>query len=666
MSKKPHGRKQDSLGRPGKSGSKGAARPAPPAALRADASTREQGWSLGTLSRRAAQDMAGFGIGRSMAIGRLVLVEAMRMRVWGVILIGLAAIIVSDLTTRHFDPVTDTLPSLVRTSEITLAVLGIVVALFLSTYSLPHEMATRTIYSLVTKPVSRLEIVCGKFLGLAMVLGLLTLGLGAATWGYMQLRTVQVQQMARERLQERQGQAWALASDIEPVTLDSIANRGPLAARVFLEASERLQIVPDLITGDRLWLSGFPNHMAHWGFDRLPRRDIDAGQGRIIIRVSYDDPASAEALERREVLVRIVDENGSSWSGSRVLSISGELELEIPGVSRQTQAHLPFSYTGGKLWVSLAGVNNPRLGVDDSSVEVVVGERRFASASGLRTTTSQTMGKFWLSSGERYSGLHSRTRFRGIPASLSASGTQLQIDVTVPSAVDVRPESRAFVALVNPSRVDDVREYTFRPERRTSLLLNVPAEMLDGGSLDVFVGTREKNVELGVNEASVRLISHWRAFGWNWLKNLLMAWLSFCAVSSIGLMFSTVSGWYVASLATSVMVVVAHVWQTILYNVQRYGLGVGGGHHHHGDPGAGPSAAMVWLERVHEWAFMAMGRLLPNFGQMDFGDRVALGVDAPVDWLLSPSYGVFWQVLVYVAAMLLLAYLLFVRKEVAK
>ena len=133
MSKKPHRKHRSNqssapqgASRPVRAGAAAGAGGTGPA-LKADAGTRQQHRSIASLGGRVVRDVTGFGFGRSMAIGRLVVLEAMRMRVWGVILIGLLAIVVSDLTTRHFNPITDILPSLVRTSEITLTVLGIVV-----------------------------------------------------------------------------------------------------------------------------------------------------------------------------------------------------------------------------------------------------------------------------------------------------------------------------------------------------------------------------------------------------------------------------------------------------------------------------------------------------------------------------------------------------------
>ena len=114
------------------------------------------------------------------------------------------------------------------------------------------------------------------------------------------------------------------------------------------------------------------------------------------------------------------------------------------------------------------------------------------------------------------------------------------------------------------------------------------------------------------------------------------------------------------------MIVVAHVWQTILQNVQQYGLTFRSGHVHGDEAASSTPMILTILERIHETMFRVLGALLPDMGQMNYGDLVAQGVNAPLSWLMAISYGVFWQALLYVVAMVFLAYLLFVRKEVAQ
>jgi ABC-type transport system involved in multi-copper enzyme maturation permease subunit len=53
----------------------------------------------------------------------------------------------------------------------TISILGVFVAVYLSVNTLYKELQQRTVYTIISKPIRRFEIVLGKFVGMAMVLG---------------------------------------------------------------------------------------------------------------------------------------------------------------------------------------------------------------------------------------------------------------------------------------------------------------------------------------------------------------------------------------------------------------------------------------------------------------------------------------------------------------
>lgn len=56
-----------------------------------------------------------------------------------------------------------------------ISLLGVFVAIFLGVNSLYKELERRTIYSIISKPVRRADILLGRFLGMALVLGLVVI-----------------------------------------------------------------------------------------------------------------------------------------------------------------------------------------------------------------------------------------------------------------------------------------------------------------------------------------------------------------------------------------------------------------------------------------------------------------------------------------------------------
>jgi ABC-type transport system involved in multi-copper enzyme maturation permease subunit len=53
----------------------------------------------------------------------------------------------------------------------TISLMGVFVAIYLSVNTLFKELQQRTVYTIISKPIRRFEIVLGKFLGMALVLG---------------------------------------------------------------------------------------------------------------------------------------------------------------------------------------------------------------------------------------------------------------------------------------------------------------------------------------------------------------------------------------------------------------------------------------------------------------------------------------------------------------
>lgn len=111
---------------------------------------------------------------RVWALARLAIQESLRRRVWVVLV--LFAIVLGFagwfLDPTSLDPGRLYLDFVLNATSL----LVLALALFLSVFSLPADMKSRTIYTIVTKPVRRSEIVIGRMLGFSLVgTGLLVL-----------------------------------------------------------------------------------------------------------------------------------------------------------------------------------------------------------------------------------------------------------------------------------------------------------------------------------------------------------------------------------------------------------------------------------------------------------------------------------------------------------
>lgn len=629
------------------------------------------------LVRAVGNDLRRFSPWRTWTVARLAVSEALRLHVLWVIPLGLLAIILTDASTRRFDPVFDTMSSLIRIAELVIVIVGLGFAVFLSTYSLPRELTSRTIYALVTKPVSRLEIIVGKALGLMVVLAVIIFGLGLASLGYIEWRAGQVQHLADQRYQQwaRDNAETLVEGDVTAADLKAIADEGPLRAVVYKLPDDPVTIVAgrplgvskeDARTKYRgiQWLTGAPTHRASWGFEDLPPEQIDEGKAKVVIRPLVLRGEDLPEPERPpEVLVRLLPDQRTGrlpQSMAVVLAEDGTVEIPIPPKPPSAAR----GYRGERFWVSLCGSDTPPLGVSDEACQVVLSDgQRINSRSGLKLATEHSRGKYWIGGEGSSSLLMAGLRFRNLPASrIPPEGTVVQVDVAVPTASDIPPEARASVLVVNED-VDSltaVKTVTFRPEKRVTALVPLSRDEFAGGTLAVYIRSNHPSVEVGVADSSARLRLGNRPFTLNWLKDAVMMWLGFCVLGSIGVVASTIAGWQVASILTGVMFLVANVWAFAIENVQRFGISLTG------SLAFRRTAFQKGASQFYEVVFGFLGAVLPNFGRMDYGDTIARGEYAPLAALLAVPDGAVWYALVYMLVMVLLGYLLFLVREVAR
>jgi hypothetical protein len=132
-------------------------------------------------------DVARFSMRRVWALSSVSFAESIRRKVlWITPLAILGVIIIAQLQ----KPV-DAQDAIRQTTKIALFATGMLVAMvsiILACTNLPKEIDNRVIYTIVTKPTTRLEIVLGKVLGFARVSAAILLIMGLFTWAYLHVR----------------------------------------------------------------------------------------------------------------------------------------------------------------------------------------------------------------------------------------------------------------------------------------------------------------------------------------------------------------------------------------------------------------------------------------------------------------------------------------------
>ena len=132
-------------------------------------------YSVAKVIASAVIDLSRFSLRRTLAMSMLAVQESIRRRV----LIAFAIFIVVMLFAGWYLDVRSDNPARLYLSFVLTAsnYLVLILALFLSTFSLPADIKSRTIYTIVTKPVRSFEIVLGRIIGFSVVGSILLVGM---------------------------------------------------------------------------------------------------------------------------------------------------------------------------------------------------------------------------------------------------------------------------------------------------------------------------------------------------------------------------------------------------------------------------------------------------------------------------------------------------------
>lgn len=176
-------------------------------------------------------DTRRFSLSRAWAISGVCFDESIRKRVlW---ITPLAIIGVIGIT--QFQRAIDEQDAVRQSIKICLFATGLVVMLtsiILACTNLPKEIESRVIYTILTKPTTRLELILGKVIGFARVSLAIVVIMGLFTWVYMRIGSERKQQQISYRLKEGD------VSDTERTRLQAYSQAGLLTARSFWAPDE--------------------------------------------------------------------------------------------------------------------------------------------------------------------------------------------------------------------------------------------------------------------------------------------------------------------------------------------------------------------------------------------------------------------------------------------
>lgn len=261
------------------------------------------------------------------AVARLTLQEAARRKIFTVLLL-FAVVVLSSAT---FFPMIDDLEARLRLIQLwslrATVLFSAIVAVFVAGHSLPSDMDQRRIYTLATKPLSKIVLFLGRALGFALLLGIFLAIMGSVTVAYLRL---------------------------------SSAFGGP----AFPELKAEPRLAPAVVESKE----GVPHP------DKKETYLLRESGADLRFRFRGLDPDSFPATIRGEGTLTLNDESGYRFSGTVVVEVSGSTRQEI-----QAYSATPFSFLFPRTAISKDGEveirisrQDPRLLVAGSPDSVVL------------------------------------------------------------------------------------------------------------------------------------------------------------------------------------------------------------------------------------------------------------------------------------------------------
>ncbi len=647
------------------------------------------------------RDLIRFRLRRTWAIASVCFAESIRRRVLWITPLAILGVVVVAQLQKPFDE-QDAIRQITKFCIFATGLVVVISVIILACTNLPREIESRVIYTVVTKPITRLEIVLGKILGFSCVSAAILIIMGVFSFGYLHLRARLFEQDIAERLR-----IGAVESIARP-TLEHYASQGLLNAKSLATANSMQMFARDpqpnqprkYFNADNMVLIPFllPTNMTalddptgkavgmtirlRVGYDpaTLPKPAAKAGEvkGPIPLLASTQ-PAPAPP----QINVQVFDSNqttalASEVNGGKPIAVNSpdgtSFEIPVTSAAVSTLTKFPFIYIG-----VLPATGNVQFWVDQSPAELVVPVADQTTPLVLHPANPNdptspgkvvflgrqgTYGQQQLKgteNGNAPAALYEFSGVRGIAdggapvpfevrVGIERGGDEAE-DVDSPTLMSLQVRNRK-TGLLSPS-------VELSPENNRTAYGTVPADALSGGDFDVLIHCLTPGDWIGMNQQSLVIVQSESSFAFNLLKSLLVLWLLTILVISISIFCSTFLTWPIAVVLTLV-ILLGHWGVEQVGDAATAGLGrqfvVDFGVR---DPATSEVLSST-VEHLNKLLAIA-STILPDISQFSATDDIERGVTIPASTLRDAGT----VVLGFGLPLAVLAYVFLKHKEVA-
>ena len=586
---------------------------------------------LACLGIYGLRDLFRFSIGRTRAISSVCFAESIRKRVLWLTPLAIAGVIVVSQFQRPLDEM-DAIRQTTKFCLFAAGLLVMVASIMLACTSLPKEIENRVIYTVVTKPISRLEILVGKIAGFAGVSATILLIMGLFTFGYLHVREWAVMSSVQSRL------AGGGLDAVTQRTLQFYADNGLLDARSYSQTRD-VQALAEYSRMDAplRWMMGDGQQDAYVPFvlDSAALSAAASEVGGLNMSLVLHVPWRQRVLTAAEVeaqkttakeagyspaggklgpqitgmvspgldmsktipafvRVGITDAFGSPVAGA---TLNGGKLIALPDATGQSAVEIPIpaEVLGqvaklGRLYVQIGGMSpGTYYGVTDRSAIVL-----YAVAGSVKPTTiypkafegrpvsvvvihgrNGTDGQQIRGYAEAADSPVGVFSFRGADVPVATGGRvsfeyRGGIERGDDDLSQMQTQSEFRVVNIKTGKTSEAEKVPL--ESRRAVRFSVPAEDVAGGDFDVVVKCGSEGHWLGLRGNTLQLISVNQGFGLNLFKSLLILWLLSVLVVGVSIFCSTFLSWPIAVVLTLV-ILLGHWGVMQLSDVMAPGVG---------------------------------------------------------------------------------------------
>ncbi|MDR1925726.1 MAG: hypothetical protein LBQ66_15265 [Planctomycetaceae bacterium] len=596
--------------------------------------------------KRAFANLVSFSIARTWAIARLTIMESIRSRVIYVLLLFLAILLFAGwyLDSRNENPARLYLTFVLSTTTI----LVMLLALFLSSFSLPTDIKNKTIYAVVTKPVRGSELVFGRIVGVSLIGTVILLLMGIASYAFV-ISELQHTHTITEK------------ADLTPVVLSSDSNEDD-PKRVVMRGRTRVtnghkhevEIHADG-TIDVEVVNGHNHAITVEKFDTHTRYNVGIARGTLQARVP--------------IYGKLGFRDGDGNDTNKGINVGHEWEYR--------------SYIGGRTSETTASeesaifqFNDLHEGLFPRSVDTFAQGLPIEMTLGVFRTVKANIEK------PVYASLSVRNPKTGLTVEVMTFGTEESMtkSLIIPWNISGTPQ-----VIQRKGRIDG--NYYATPDDQTVLVQrNDPVlnarrqfdlfkDFVADGQIELWLKCIDRHQYIGVAQADLYIRADEASVEINFLKGFYAIWMRMIIVTAFGVLFSTFLSGPIAMIST-VGVMISGFSKGFLITI---GIGtiLGGGPFESlfrlmtqqnmvtDLPAENYSTTFIkTADFIYERLFLyPIGQAIPPLSDYGIYDLALVsGFNIPAEWLLNHSIMTF----AYAIPIFIVAYLILSNRELAK